>query len=209
MAATASDKMHSSNASTGQPSSSSTKSHSSNRKHKPKCDATKIQTADTISVPSTSTQHHMPNDDDADEPFDRKRMKSKRDNVEHTNEMRQRRMDIDDDTVITSARAGDNRMTGIELKEMDPMEQQKHDGQNIDANRHELAEGELKQQQCGCIQIPIEHAEFDDDKKMAHDVSSLKAPCFSFFTLIYCYYYNRFSSFCSFYFCFFVRSIVV
>lgn len=69
---------------------------------------------------------------------------------------------------------GKHATVGIESKTMDKKLKQKHT-QFVDAHRVLNAEGEIKQQHCGCIQIPIEHAEFIDDKILAHDdVSSLK-----------------------------------
>lgn len=167
MAATASDKVHSSNVSASQ-TSGTTKSHLSIRKHKTKCDAMTMQTTTTTNVSEPSTSRQIM-------PIDSTQMANKQHNDENNNKLRQRYMDIDA-TVITSARTSDNveqHQTGIELKTMDPLMLPRH-VQRTDANRDVLAEGEIKQQHCGCIQIPIEHAEFVEDKRKAHDVSSLK-----------------------------------
>lgn len=195
MAATASDKVPSNNASTSQ-TSSSTKSHFSSRKHKAKCDAatsmhsaldaasaTAASAMAVASEPSTSQRPHIPQH--SNQTFDNTRMPTTNDqnNNNNDNQMRQRRIDFDvvpiDDAGKGSgsdASAGDkvaHRLTDIELKTMDPLRSHRRK-QSIGANQHELAEGGIvKQQQCGCIQIPIEHADLvQDDKKMAHDVSS-------------------------------------
>lgn len=115
--------------------------------------------------------------------FDNKQMQGRTINDQNNNVMRQRRMDIDADVKVDSKTdATDDsakRLTGIEIKTIDPLRPQKPN-QSTGANQEELAKSEIKQQQCGCIQIPIEHAEFvEDDIRMAHDVSSLKSPCFS------------------------------
>lgn len=70
--------------------------------------------------------------------------------------------------------------TSIELKAIDKKMREKH------TQCTAPAEGEKKQQHCGCIQIPIEHAEFIDAKRMAHDVSSLKSSlCVFLFSFIF------------------------
>lgn len=79
---------------------------------------------------------------------------------------------------------GKHSTVGIELKTMDKKLKQKHT-HFIDTQPDLHAEGEIKQQHCGCIQIPIEHAEFIDD--IAHDVSSFKNTLSVLLFLLFCF----------------------
>lgn len=67
----------------------------------------------------------------------------------------------------------------IEMEKIAPLKPQRRK-QSYSVDKGELAEGETEQQQCGCIQIPIEHYELvEDDKIVVHDVSfALKLPIF-------------------------------
>lgn len=177
-AATASDKVQSSSTSTSEPGSSA-KSHFSFRKHKAKSKAV-IQEADAASEPSTSQQ--MIPSPASNQIFDNNGMPTSSDQNNNANDkqMRQHRMDFD--AVDNSGGGGVNVVGGgmahgnieIEMKTMDSVRSHKRQ-QSIGTKHVVLAEGEIKQQHCGCIQIPIEHADIveDDKRRMAHDVSSL------------------------------------
>lgn len=152
--------------------------------------------SDAASVPSTSQQ--MIPSAASNQTFDNKEMPTSenQNNNANDNQMRLHRMNFDvvDNSgggggvnVVGGASAGDEMARGnpeIEMKTMDSLRSHRRQ-QSIDANQNELAEGEIKQQHCGCIQIPIEHADIveDDKRRMAHDVSSLtkkKLPVLSF-----------------------------
>lgn len=190
-AATASDKAQSS---TSQPGGSA-KSHFSIRKHKAKSKAVTPETnasdAAAASEPSTSQQMTAsPTSNDKGMPTS-----NDQNNNTNDNQMRQLRMDFDvvnhsggGVNVVGGASAGDEMAHGnteIEMKTMDSLRLHRRQP-SIGANQDELAEGGIKQQHCGCIQIPIEHADIveDDKRRMAHDVSSLtkknKLPVLSF-----------------------------
>ncbi|XP_031631029.1 uncharacterized protein LOC116345640 isoform X2 [Contarinia nasturtii] len=166
LAATASDKMHTTtNAGTNQPTTNSSKLHLSIRKHKAKCDAT----AHATEVPSTSQDITGSHDNNTFENSQRAPTTTNDQKDTNNNRMRQHQMDFDADASvgIMQASGGDKveRLTEIEMKTMDSLKPQRRK-QPLSIR----TEGEIKQQHCGCIQIPIEHADVvEDDKIMAHD----------------------------------------
>lgn len=148
--------------------------------------ATTVDTTGDLSEPSTSRYTEAMDDT----PF-RQRMGHTMSNDQNSNEMKQHGTDCDAyanaitiATTDSASSSGDDkakRLTEIEMKTMG-MVQAARPKQNIGANPDEIADGEIKQQHCGCIQIPIEHAELvDEDKRMARDVSSLKKKTNSLF----------------------------
>lgn len=149
--------------------------------------ATTVDTTGDLSEPSTSRYTEAMDDT----PF-RQRIGHTMSNDQNSNEMKQHGTDCDayanaitiatTDSASSSSDDKAKRLTEIEMKTMGMVQAAARPKQNIGANPDEIADGEIKQQHCGCIQIPIEHAELvDEDKRMARDVSSLKKKTNSLF----------------------------
>lgn len=124
-------------------------------------------------------------------------------NDTNNNRMKQRHLEFNDDASVAIMQASDGdkaeRLAEIEMHTMDTLQLQRRE-QPLSIG----TEGEIKQQHCGCIQIPIEHADcVEDDEKMAHDVSSLKKqlPDFLVLFFFFCFQYVFFLHFlCSFFY---------
>lgn len=85
------------------------------------------------------------------------------------------------DAIAGNSSANDNDANGkIESNKVDTPPKARQRKHSNKVNKGELlAEGEIEQRQLGCIQIPIEHVELVEDDKIMADVSfALKLPTF-------------------------------
>lgn len=162
MAATASDRMQSTNTNTITTTIPTTKSQYSTEKQEQNVDEKNADTITADITMSSSSSHCFAS-------------KEKIDNID---ENLVKKLDNNVIGSTSSANAANimEHATKIEMKnfkieeEMKPMRRKQRSGAT---DRDELAEGEIEKQQYGCVQIPIEHTKlFEDDKRMVHDVSS-------------------------------------
>lgn len=203
MAATATDKMQSTNANAI--SANPAKSHSIAKRQNKNINSTINDTIRptgniTITMPSTSTsaftsQYTMVTDDKTEHDCNK-------------NHMTETQPQNNDDKIdLADASAFDLKAITNPMESPKPSRRGRQTKYNQLIQRNEFAKGEIEQKHCGCVQIPIEHIDLvqDDKMMMAPDVSSVSFFSFQGFFLSIQFHLSLFALYLGFFFSRFFR----